>query len=235
MEIRNPRAALPPARNICLSIRLSIRLHCLIRGTYRYATVSELPNTSTPCCGAACQGLDRRLSVHANLHLSMTTSMTEASIAASSFPRSLIALLRPCRESTRDPLPGCPTPTPALPSIAGHSQPVNRRPVMASPPPPGSPGSDSEPIRSSEAVAGLGLERRRMSSAAAATGFSLHESYSSPEKGGLRARMGLSGVARRTLGISLLLVTVFLWTTSNFLASVGALCRRCRIQGADTP
>ncbi|KJZ74463.1 hypothetical protein HIM_06059 [Hirsutella minnesotensis 3608] len=39
------------------------------------------------------------------------------------------------------------------------------------------------------------------------------------EKGGLRARMGLGGVARRTLGIALLLVTVFLWTTSNFLAS----------------
>ncbi|KUI64298.1 hypothetical protein VM1G_11104 [Cytospora mali] len=38
-------------------------------------------------------------------------------------------------------------------------------------------------------------------------------------KGGLRAKLGLGGVARRTLGISLLLVTVFLWTTSNFLAS----------------
>lgn len=38
-------------------------------------------------------------------------------------------------------------------------------------------------------------------------------------KGGLRAKLGLAGVARRTLGISLLLVTVFLWTTSNFLAS----------------
>jgi len=28
------------------------------------------------------------------------------------------------------------------------------------------------------------------------------------------------GVARRTLGIALLLLTVFLWTLSNFLASV---------------
>lgn len=35
-----------------------------------------------------------------------------------------------------------------------------------------------------------------------------------------RERLGLAGVARRTLGISMLLVTVFLWTTSNFLASV---------------
>lgn len=49
------------------------------------------------------------------------------------------------------------------------------------------------------------------------------ESYSLPEKGGLQARMCLAGVARRTLGISLLLVTVFLWTASNFLASVGPL------------
>ena len=31
------------------------------------------------------------------------------------------------------------------------------------------------------------------------------------------------GVARRTLGIVLLLVTVFLWTASNFLASVSIL------------
>lgn len=46
---------------------------------------------------------------------------------------------------------------------------------------------------------------------------------SAPAKGSgihaLKAKLGLGGVARRTLGISLLLVTVFLWTTSNFLAS----------------
>ncbi|QUC22621.1 uncharacterized protein UV8b_06862 [Ustilaginoidea virens] len=36
---------------------------------------------------------------------------------------------------------------------------------------------------------------------------------------GFWASMGLGGVARRTLGICLLLVTVFLWTLSNFLAS----------------
>ncbi|KAJ4420453.1 hypothetical protein N0V82_004330 [Gnomoniopsis sp. IMI 355080] len=35
----------------------------------------------------------------------------------------------------------------------------------------------------------------------------------------LTARLGFGGVARRTLGIALLLVTVCLWTTSNFLAS----------------
>jgi solute carrier family 35, member F5 len=37
--------------------------------------------------------------------------------------------------------------------------------------------------------------------------------------GGLLASLGLGGFARRTLGIILLLVTVFLWTASNFLAS----------------
>ncbi|KAG8159212.1 hypothetical protein KVR01_010873 [Diaporthe batatas] len=37
--------------------------------------------------------------------------------------------------------------------------------------------------------------------------------------GGLLASLGLGRFARRTLGITLLLVTVFLWTTSNFLAS----------------
>ncbi|KAG5929872.1 hypothetical protein E4U53_002351 [Claviceps sorghi] len=36
---------------------------------------------------------------------------------------------------------------------------------------------------------------------------------------GLLASFGLGGVARRTLGICLLLITVFLWTVSNFLAS----------------
>jgi solute carrier family 35, member F5 len=41
-------------------------------------------------------------------------------------------------------------------------------------------------------------------------------------KGGLRAKLGLQGVARRTLGISLLMVTVTLWTVSNFLASVSS-------------
>lgn len=37
---------------------------------------------------------------------------------------------------------------------------------------------------------------------------------------GFRAGVGLGNVARRTLGIFLLLVTVGLWTSSNFLTSV---------------
>ncbi|RDW88507.1 vacuolar membrane protein [Coleophoma cylindrospora] len=42
---------------------------------------------------------------------------------------------------------------------------------------------------------------------------------SSKSPSGFRAGVGLENVARRTLGIILLLVTVFLWTASNFLAS----------------
>ncbi len=56
---------------------------------------------------------------------------------------------------------------------------------------------------------------------------SLHSSSllssSSPSavvKSGFLMRVGLAGAARRTLGIILLMVTVCLWTVSNFLASV---------------
>ncbi|CAM1508142.1 Fc.00g049900.m01.CDS01 [Cosmosporella sp. VM-42] len=41
----------------------------------------------------------------------------------------------------------------------------------------------------------------------------------SPPKDGFRERLGLAFIGRRTLGIIFLLVTVFLWTLSNFLAS----------------
>ncbi len=42
----------------------------------------------------------------------------------------------------------------------------------------------------------------------------------SVSKKSLLANIGLGGYARRTLGICLLIVVVFLWTLSNFLASV---------------
>lgn len=42
----------------------------------------------------------------------------------------------------------------------------------------------------------------------------------SPLPKGWKSRLGLGGVARRTLGFGLLMVTVCLWTLSNFLASV---------------
>ena len=49
---------------------------------------------------------------------------------------------------------------------------------------------------------------------------SMSSSRSALKPQGFRAGVGLENVARRTLGIFLLLVTVFLWTASNFLASV---------------
>ena len=49
---------------------------------------------------------------------------------------------------------------------------------------------------------------------------SSHLPMSSTQGGGFRARFGLTGVGRRTLGIALLLLTVFLWTLSNFMTSV---------------
>lgn len=55
---------------------------------------------------------------------------------------------------------------------------------------------------------------------------------SKPKASGFRASAGLQNVARRTLGIILLLVTVVLWTVSNFLASVSGsarLQRLCRL------
>ncbi|CAI0648301.1 unnamed protein product [Colletotrichum noveboracense] len=55
----------------------------------------------------------------------------------------------------------------------------------------------------------------RMSQSVAST----NRSRSTVRSSGLQAKLGLAGVARRTLGISLLLVTVLLWTISNFLAS----------------
>ena len=41
-----------------------------------------------------------------------------------------------------------------------------------------------------------------------------------PTSKGFKAKIGLENIGRRALGIFLLLVTVFLWTASNFLASV---------------
>ncbi|PMD41427.1 hypothetical protein L207DRAFT_324526 [Hyaloscypha variabilis F] len=49
--------------------------------------------------------------------------------------------------------------------------------------------------------------------------LSRSSSRSAVKPRGFRAGMGLQNVARRTLGIFLLFVTVFLWTSSNFLAS----------------
>ena len=63
----------------------------------------------------------------------------------------------------------------------------------------------------SNEVPSTGHDRRSMSS-----------SRSTRKIIGFKASIGMENVARRTLGIFLLLVTVFLWTASNFLASVGS-------------
>ncbi|KAK2028536.1 hypothetical protein LX32DRAFT_400891 [Colletotrichum zoysiae] len=55
----------------------------------------------------------------------------------------------------------------------------------------------------------------RLSASVAST----NRSRSTVRSSGWQAKMGLGGVARRTLGISLLLLTVLLWTVSNFMAS----------------
>jgi hypothetical protein len=55
---------------------------------------------------------------------------------------------------------------------------------------------------------------------AASIGSSIRTRSMSPARKGLLAKYGLEDIGRRTLGICLLLLTVFLWTLSNFLASV---------------
>ncbi|KAG0649038.1 putative vacuolar membrane [Hyphodiscus hymeniophilus] len=61
-----------------------------------------------------------------------------------------------------------------------------------------------------EFVARLSDQQERLSTSSTRSGL---------KPRGFRAGVGLQNVARRTLGIFLLLVTVFLWTASNFLAS----------------
>jgi hypothetical protein len=47
-----------------------------------------------------------------------------------------------------------------------------------------------------------------------------HSMTTSLKPKGFRGQVGMENIPRRTLGIFLILVTVFLWTASNFLASV---------------
>jgi hypothetical protein len=44
--------------------------------------------------------------------------------------------------------------------------------------------------------------------------------------GGFKKGLGLEKVARRSLGLIMLTITVFLWTSSNFLASVSGSAQR---------
>lgn len=83
-------------------------------------------------------------------------------------------------------------------------------------PQPSAPQPEMETIRVSEDAVEL---------AGSLTGSVRTRSRSPPppvmlKNGGLLANLGLGGVARRTIGMCLLLLVVFLWTLSNFLASV---------------
>ncbi|OTB06179.1 hypothetical protein M426DRAFT_319248 [Hypoxylon sp. CI-4A] len=76
------------------------------------------------------------------------------------------------------------------------------------------------PYAASESRYDYDIPRRRLSEPPAPFGNlpePLSSSWSSTPSSGKKA--GVWNMARRTLGISLLLVTVFLWTVSNFLAS----------------
>ncbi len=59
-----------------------------------------------------------------------------------------------------------------------------------------------------------------MGDVAASTGSAVRPPSLAPVSSGWKARLGLGGIARRTLGIAFLLTTVFTWTLSNFLNSV---------------
>ncbi|KAL2266372.1 hypothetical protein VTJ83DRAFT_5724 [Remersonia thermophila] len=82
-----------------------------------------------------------------------------------------------------------------------RSQSVTASAMLAAPP-------DSEPSLSRTPSAALTSESRISGAASSSRGSQ-----------NLREQLGLGGVARRTLGIVLLLIVVFLWTLSNFLAS----------------
>ena len=71
-------------------------------------------------------------------------------------------------------------------------------------------------------TAGGELERHFSDDAAemaASIGSSLPARSLSPISGGWSSKLGVDSLARRTLGICLLLTTVFMWTLSNFMAS----------------
>ncbi|KAI1326836.1 hypothetical protein F5Y16DRAFT_218879 [Xylariaceae sp. FL0255] len=76
-----------------------------------------------------------------------------------------------------------------------------------------------EPLLAAVDAIQEGRSSRRRPSVALTASDTMSGSRRSSIVGGLRVGFGVIPVARRSLGISLLLVTVFLWTASNFLAS----------------
>lgn len=114
---------------------------------------------------------------------------------------------------------------PLIPAPLGAAA-SSHHPHLPPPAPPPAPSLTPQPdqARLSESIGDLSgsllsirTEARSASNKAGGGGAG------SGGKGGFRATLGLGGVARRTLGILLLLVTVFLWTASNFLASVSVV------------
>ncbi|KAK4219428.1 hypothetical protein QBC37DRAFT_135656 [Rhypophila decipiens] len=82
--------------------------------------------------------------------------------------------------------------------------------------PPDSPTTSPPRTRRSRSADRISVQLLARTSSQSSLGGTSSRSSSNA---GLRAKLGLGGVARRTLGITLLLLTVFLWTLSNFLAS----------------
>ncbi len=86
--------------------------------------------------------------------------------------------------------------------------------------------SVQEPLAQHSTAAGTVVPQRRsserMDRQAQPDRYSISSSLTEMKPVGFRANVGLENIARRTLGIFLLLVTVFLWTASNFLASVSS-------------
>ncbi|KAL2179148.1 uncharacterized protein P884DRAFT_196435 [Thermothelomyces heterothallicus CBS 202.75] len=67
--------------------------------------------------------------------------------------------------------------------------------------------------------ADLGCQLSRSLSAATTSDSRTTTGASTGSGSSMREKLGLGSIARRTLGITLLLIVVFLWTLSNFLAS----------------
>ena len=129
------------------------------------------------------------------------------------------------------PLPSSPSPSPpttATSTSQDHPHPLKQHRLYDPPTSPQStspttptfspPRSQSQQSHSHSHQAGVELSGMSPLSPSTSSRGSSTRHNRSP-KSGLRARLGLGGVARRTLGIILLLFTVCLWTISNFLES----------------
>ncbi|KAK0638678.1 hypothetical protein B0T16DRAFT_462437 [Cercophora newfieldiana] len=81
------------------------------------------------------------------------------------------------------------------------------------------PGEPLMPAELAPDASPISERRRSRSGSVPLVARGLSRSSTNTTALSLRARFGLLGIARRTLGITLLLFTVLMWTVSNFLAS----------------